>query len=58
MKHLNGSIRNIALIHKGKIIRIAAVHNRRDAVKLYLRWRKLYGPKFRECERVTNFNDK
>ena len=51
-------MRNVALIHKGKIIKIYAVTNRKALIRIFLAWRKMYGPKFRECERVINFNDK
>lgn len=57
MKHLNGNLRNVALIHNGKIIRLYSVRTRKELIRIYLAWRKLYGPKFRECERVVNFND-
>jgi hypothetical protein len=53
----NYGIRNVALIHKGKLIAIAVVTDRKSVVRRKLFWRKLYGPQFRKCEVQVNFND-
>jgi hypothetical protein len=50
-------LKNIALIYQGKIIAIRMVETKRAVVCTKLKWRKLYGPKFRQCTTKINFNE-
>lgn len=56
MKHAKIVVENIALVHAGKIISCAAVSTRREIICKKLKWRKLYGPQFRKCSTIINFN--
>jgi hypothetical protein len=58
MNHGKIHTENIALVYAGKIISCAAVTTRRDIICKKLKWRKLYGPQFRKCDIIINFNFK
>lgn len=58
MKHCRVQLTNIALVYQGKIISIKIATNRREMICRKLHWRKLYGPKFRQCQCEVNFNQK